>query len=116
MDSLLKLLSSEALDAAVISGVSYGFALIFFTPLTLVATVFFFYCLFTRRSVIRPAKVLSVLWLVSCVPAALLILMGYAFNSSKMSPLFTVPLWVLSGLLPLWLPVMLRVLFRVTRV
>jgi hypothetical protein len=113
VDRLVKLLSSEALDAEVVSGVSYGFALIFFVPLFMVAVAFLVYCLFARSSVIRPAKVLSVLWLVACVPAALLILMGYAFNSSKMNPLLSVPLWVLSGLVPLWFPVALRVLCRV---
>lgn len=113
MDSVFRLLSSEALDAEVVSGVSYGFALIFFAPLAVIATIFCLYCLFARGSVMRPAKVLSVLWLVSCVPAALLIVMGYAFNSSKMNPLFTVPLWVVSGLIPLWFPVALRALFRI---
>jgi hypothetical protein len=113
MDTLVKLLSSDALDAEVVSGVSYGFALIFFAPLFMVAAAFLVYCLFARHSVIRPAKLLSVLWLVACIPAALLILMGYAFNASKMNPLLSVPLWVLSGLLVLWFPVVLRALFRV---
>lgn len=61
MDRLVKLLSSEALDAEVVSGVSYGFALIFFAPLFMVAAAFLVYCLFARSSVIRPAKLLSVL-------------------------------------------------------
>ena len=61
---------------------------------------------------LRVAKVLTALWLVACVPASLLILMGYAFNSSKMSPLITVPLWIVAGLLMLWFPVLLRMIFR----
>jgi hypothetical protein len=113
MDSVLSLLSSEALDAEVVSGVSYAFALIFFAPLAAVVAVFSVYCVFARASVMPAARVLSILWLVSCVPAAFFILMGYAFNSSKMNPLLTVPLWVVCGLVPLWMPVALRALLRV---
>lgn len=113
IDTVTRLLSSEALDAEIVSGVSYAFALLFFAPLILVALGFFLYSLFTTRSVLRVAKVLTTLWLLACVPSSLLILMGYAFNSSKMSPLITVPLWIMAGLLILWFPVVLRVIFRV---
>lgn len=112
MDTLVKLLSSEALDIEIVSGVSYGFALIFFAPLLMVVVVFSFYCMFSGKSVLRPAKVLSVLWFVASMPAALLITMGYAFNSDKMNPLLTVPLWVMAGLILIWLPVAARALFR----
>jgi hypothetical protein len=47
------------------------------------------------------------------VPAALLITMGNAFNSSAVSPLLAVPLWLLAGLLVLWLPVGLRAACRI---
>ncbi|MBK8072635.1 MAG: hypothetical protein IPK34_11780 [Ramlibacter sp.] len=70
------------------------------------------YCLFSGKSVRRPVKVLSVLWLVASAPAALLITMGYAFNSNKLNPLITVPLWIAAGLACIWLPVALRALFR----
>lgn len=113
MDYLIKLLSSEAMNAEIISGVSYGFALIFFAPLFLVAIVFLAYGIVSRRSILVPAKWLTILWLVACVPAAMLILMGYAFNSSKLNPLITVPLWVVSGLLTIWFPVALRVIFGI---
>lgn len=114
MQDLSKLLSSEALDVHVFSGISLGFALIFFMPLFLAAAIFFIYCVFAKRSVIPAARFLSAAWLAACVPAALLILMGYAFNSSKMNPLLSVPLWVATGLAALWLPVALRRLFRIT--
>lgn len=106
-------MGTEALDAEVVSGISVFFALIFYAPLAVIATAFLFYCAFARRSVIRVAKVLSGLWLLACLPASLMILMGYAFNSSKMSPLIVIPLWVLLGLAVLWLPVGLRALFRI---
>lgn len=107
------LLSSEALDAQVVPGVSLGFALIFFVPLFVVAAGFLVYCGLAKGSVIRIARGLSLAWLVACIPAALLILMGYAFNSSKMSPILVVPFWVALGLAALWFPVALRVLFRI---
>ena len=113
MNHLSRLWSSEALDAEVVSGVSYGFALIFFTPLLLVAAGFLLYALFARRSVLRTARWLSIAWLLACIPASLLIVMGWAFNSSKLTPLITVPLWVVAGLLPLWLPVALRSVFGI---
>lgn len=100
-------------DGDVVSGISVTFALIFFAPLGVVAAVFFFYSAFARRSVRGVAKVLSGLWLLSCIPASLMILMGHAFNSGKTSPLIVIPLWVLLGLAVLWLPVGLRVLFRI---
>ena len=106
-------MNSDLLNAEVVSGISVFFALLFFAPLAVIAAVFFVYSAFARRSVIRVAKVLSVLWLLSCVPASLLILMGYAFNSNKASPLIVIPLWVLLGLAALWLPVGLRVVFRI---
>jgi len=106
------MLSPEALDSEVVSGISVGFALIFYAPLAVIATLFFVYSVFSRRSVLRPAKVLSILWLVACVPASLLILMGYAFNSNKLSPLVAISLWVSIGLAMLWLPVGLRVVLR----
>ena len=112
MNDLAKFLSSEALDAEVVSGVSYGFAMMFFVPLLLVVAVFSIYCLFSGKSVRRPAKVLSVLWLVASAPAALLITMGYAFNSNKLNPLITVPLWIAAGLACIWLPVAVRALVR----
>lgn len=108
MNTLIKLLSIEALNAEIASGISYGFALIFFAPLVIVVVAFFFYCIFSGKSVLRPAKVLSILWLVASAPAALLITMGYAFNSDKMNPLLTVPLWLMAGLILIWLPVAAR--------
>ena len=105
--------STEALNAQPIGGISLFFILIFFAPLAVVVASFFVYCLFARRSVVRAAKVLSALWLVACVPASLMILMGYAFNSNGTHPLFVIPLWVASGLLGLWFPVWLRRLFRI---
>ena len=113
MESVVRLLSSEALDAEVVSGVSYGFALIFFAPLVLVATIFLVYCIFSRRSVMRFAKVLTVLWIMACIPAAFLILMGYAFNSSKLNPLISVPMWILTGLAVVWFPVFFRAICRI---
>ena len=110
MDRLVRWLSSEALDAEVISGVSYGFAMIFFVPLIAVAAIFLVYCLFAKGSVLRIAKTLSLLWLVACVPAVLMIVMGFAFNSYKLTPLVSVPLWITAGLLTLWLPIAVRFL------
>lgn len=105
--------SSEILDTQVVSGISLGFSLIFFAPLALVALCFLAYSLFAKRSVVRFAKTLSFVWLVACIPAALMILMGFAFNSNKLNPLLSIPLWVLSGLALLWLPVGLRALLRI---
>ena len=100
--------SAPALDAQIVSGISLGFALIFFVPLLAVAAGFLLYSLFARKSVLRVAKMLSWLWLAACVPAALLILMGHAFNYSAMSPLLAIPVWVATGLVALWIPVVLR--------
>lgn len=111
MQHLSQLLSSEALDANIVPGISLAFALIFFVPLLLVSAAFWVHCALAKANPIGVAKVLSVLWLVACVPAGLLILMGYAFNSSKLHPLIAIPGWVGAGLLPLWLPVGLRRLF-----
>jgi hypothetical protein len=112
MDTLVKLLSSEALDAEIVSGISYGFALIFFAPLLMVVVAFSIYCMFSSKSVLRTAKILSFTWLVASMPTALLITMGYAFNSDKMNPLLAVPLWIMTGLIFIWLPVAARALFR----
>lgn len=105
--------SSEALNAQPINGISWFFILIFFAPLAIVVASFFVYCVFARRSVIPAAKVLSTLWLIACVPAGLMILMGHAFNSSGKNTFVVMPLWVASGLLGLWVPVGLRKLFRI---
>ena len=107
------MLSAQALDTQIVSGVSLGFALIFFVPLLAVAAGFLLYGVFARKSVLRAAKMLSWLWLAACVPAAFLILMGHAFNSSVMSPLVVVPLWVVAGLAALWAPVGLRAVFGI---
>ena len=107
------MLSAQALDTQIVSGISLGFALIFFVPLLAVATGFLFYGMFARKSILRAAKLLSWLWLVACVPAALLILMGHAFNSGTMSPLVVVPLWAAAGLAALWVPVGLRAIFGI---
>lgn len=106
-------MSADVLDMQVISGISLGFTLIFFAPLALVALGFLVYCGFARGSVLRAARVLSVLWLLACLPAALLIVMGSAFSPGKGNPLLVVPLWVVAGLAALWLPVALRRLFRI---
>ncbi len=113
MDVLTALLGADALNAQPVAGISLSFILIFFAPLALVAAVFFVYCLLARRSVVKAARILSLLWLMASVPAALLMLMGHAFNASGTSPVITIPVWVALGLLALWLPVGLRVLFRV---
>jgi hypothetical protein len=105
--------SSESLDVHVIPGISLGFALVFFVPLLLVVLSFFFYCAFAKRSVVRVAKILSALWLLACVPVAFLVLMGFAFNSSSMSPIIAMPFWVAFGLVALWLPVAMRRLFGI---
>jgi len=105
--------AAEALDVQVLPGISLFFVLIFFVPLALVAIAFWGYCAFARKSVIRAAKMLSLTWCIASVPAALLITMGNAFNSSAVSPLLAVPLWLLAGLLVLWLPVGLRAACRI---
>ncbi len=102
------MLSSQALDTQLVSGISLGFALIFFVPLLAIAVLFLLYSVFAKKSVLRAAKVLSGLWLLACLPAALLIVMGHAFNSNTMSPLLVVPIWALAGLAVLWVPVGLR--------
>ena len=107
------MLSYEALDAQPVNGVSWFFILIFFAPLALVVVSFFVYCVFARRSVVRVARFLSLLWLVACVPACLMLLMGHAFNPSGKSTFVVIPLWVASGLAGLWIPVGLRKLFRI---
>jgi hypothetical protein len=107
------MLSSQALDEQIVSGISLGFALIFFVPLLAVAAGFLFYGVFARKSVLRAAKILSGLWLVACVPAAFFIVMGYAFNSSVTSPLVVIPLWAVAGLVALWVPVGLRAVFGI---
>ena len=53
------------------------------------------------------------LWLVACVPACLVLLMGHAFNSSGKNTFLVIPLCVASGLVGLWFPVWLRKLFRI---
>jgi hypothetical protein len=105
--------SPEALDTHVAPGISLAFALIFFAPLAVVVLGFMIYSAVTRRSIVRAARILSVLWLLACVPATLMIFMGHAFNSSKMHPVIAVPLWVVIGLAAVWLPVAMRVVFRV---
>lgn len=112
MDALIKLLSGPSMDAGIVSGISVGFALIFFAPLLVVVAGSLAYCLTSGKSVLRPARILSVLWLVACVPAAMLIIMGYAFNTDKMNPLLSVPLWTGAGLILIWLPVAVRALVR----
>lgn len=108
------LLSADSLNSQPLGGgLSLAFILIFFAPLVAVALFFFLYAVLARGSVVGVAKVLSVLWLLACIPASLMMLMGYAFNSSGMNPLLTIPLWALAGLLPLWVPVALRKLFGV---
>lgn len=105
MEYLSNLLSSEALNSEVVSGVSLAFALIFFVPLMVVAIAFWLYSAFTRTDPTRIAKLLSNLWLVACIPAGMLVAMGYAFNTNKLNPLIVMPFWIVLGLLPLWLPV-----------
>lgn len=112
MQHLNSLLNAEALGSHPFPGLSLAFILIFFGPLAVVALGFYLYCMFARRSVLRAAKVLSILWLLACIPASLMILMGYAFNSSGKNPLLQIPIWIAVGLLALWLPVGLRKLFR----
>jgi hypothetical protein len=107
------MLSSQALDTQVVSGISLGFALIFFVPLLVIAMVFLLYSVFAKKSVVRAAKVLSGLWLLPCLPAALLIVMGHTFTSSTMSPLLVVPIWALAGLATLWVPVGLRAVLSI---
>ncbi|QJW85280.1 hypothetical protein HK414_23465 [Ramlibacter terrae] len=92
---------------------SLGFGLLFFVPLLVVALGFLVYCGFAQRSVVPAARRLSILWVVASVPAALLIVMGHAFNSSKMNPILVIPIWILIGLAALWFPVMLRAVFRI---
>ncbi len=108
--------SLEALDAQPVGGISLAFILIFFAPLSLVVVVFSFYSVFATRSVVPAAKVLSVLWLLACLPAGFLILLGYAFNSSGPNPLIVIPIWVAVGLVSLWFPVAVRMVFRITPV
>jgi hypothetical protein len=111
MSTLTSLLNSEALSSQPIAGLSLGFILIFFAPLALVAVGFLIYCIFARRSVVRAAKVLSLLWCVACIPASLMIFMGYAFNPSGKNPFIQIPAWIAVGLVAIWLPVGLRKLF-----
>lgn len=113
MDPLSRLLSHEVLNYQVVNGISLYFVLIFFVPLALVATLFWLYCALARRSVLGVAKVLSGLWLLACVPAALMMLMGVAFNPAKAASLLLLPFWVGGGLALLWLPVWLRRLLRI---
>ncbi len=105
--------SIESLDAQPIGGISLAFLLIFFAPPALVVVGFSFYAVFSKRSVIRVARVLSLLWLLACVPAVFFVLMGYAFNSSGPNPLVVIPVWVAIGLIGLWLPVAVRKVFRI---
>lgn len=107
------LLSAESLDSQPVPGLSLAFILIFFAPLLLVAVPFFFYALVARASVLRMARVLSLLWLLACIPACMLMVMGYAFHPGGLNLFLHIPLWILAGLLPLWLPVGLRRLFGV---
>lgn len=107
------MISSEALDSQPVPGLSLAFILIFYAPLALVALVFFFYCLVARTSVIGKARLLSAVWLIACVPACLMILMGYAFNPSGKNIFLQIPAWIGTGLVLLWFPVLLRRLFRI---
>jgi hypothetical protein len=107
------MLTPEMLDSQPVAGLSLGFILIFFLPLLVVAFFFLVYCGFARQSVLRKARVLTLLWLLACVPACMLILMGYAFNSSGMNPLIMIPLWIGLGLGLIWFPVLLRKVFRI---
>lgn len=107
------MLSSDTLNLHVLPGISLAFALIFFAPLFLISVIFLVYSIVARGSVLRIAKILSVLWLLACIPAGLLIVMGYAFNSSKLNPLLALPLWIGTGLAALWLPVVMRVVLRI---
>lgn len=50
------MLASEALDTQIVSGISLGFALIFFVPLFIIAIGFLAYCAFTRHSVLAPPR------------------------------------------------------------
>lgn len=103
---------SDALNEPVADGLSLFFVLLFYGPLLLVAGVFFVYGLLSRRSILGTARVLGILWLVACVPAVLMMLMGYAFNP-KGNILVQVPVFVGLGWMLIRLPVWLRMLFRV---
>ncbi|HVY65087.1 MAG TPA: hypothetical protein VHH11_09730 [Gammaproteobacteria bacterium] len=113
MPVLSELLSSDTLNWQPVPGLSLFFILLFYAPLVAVAFAFLVYSVFARGSVIRAARVLSLIWLVACVPATLLMLMGHAFNSSGNNIFVRIPAWIGIGLLLLWLPVLLRKVCRV---
>lgn len=108
MQQLMQWVSSEALDAQVIHGISLGFILIFYVPLVLVVLAFSVFTIFAKVNPASIAGRLTMVWLVACVPAALLIVMGYAFNPYGWFPILPILLWVATGAGLLWLPVFVR--------
>jgi hypothetical protein len=81
-------------------GLSLFFILIFFAPL---AVIVLFAFLFAERPR-RWGKVVSALWLASCLPAAMLITMGYAFHPHGWNPIVQIAIWTLVGLAIIWIP------------
>ena len=82
-------------------------AAIFFVPLILLVLV---PTLFATRRLRTWAKVLTGLWLFSCLYAEFMMLMGFAFNSSNKAVLITMVIWPFIGLAMIWGPLGLKML------
>jgi hypothetical protein len=83
-----------ALELPFIAGLPLFLYLMFFGPLLLLVLLAVAF-----GGPRRWAKVITTLWSLGCLPAALLITMGYAFNpSSSWNPLILLPLWYGAGI------------------
>jgi hypothetical protein len=94
----------EVLNTHPVPGLSLYFILIFFVPLS--AIVFLAFVFVTR--VRRWARILTVLWVVACIPATMMMLMGAAFNWRGWLPMLQIPGWWLLGLAIIWLPMLFK--------
>lgn len=86
-------------------GISLGFILLCFVPLVLAVLAC---AALARKNHRRWAKIPTGLWRVACVPAGLMILVGYAFNPHGMHPLLQVAAWFGAGALRIWLPLLAK--------
>lgn len=99
------MMSPELLDLHVLPRVSLLVVLIFFVPLLVLVAI---PTVFATRSLAKWRRALSWLWLLWCLPAEGLMLMGLAFNSAATEVLVTMVAWPFIGLAIIWFPLRLK--------
>lgn len=93
------------LDMHVLPRVSLLFVLIFFVPLLLLVAI---PTVFATTSLPKWRRGLTWLWLLCCLPAEGLMLMGLAFNSAASEVLVSMLAWPFIGLAIIWFPLRLK--------